>query len=186
MEQYMKNIMQKLAALLFLLLISGCGQESCAAEKEYEFLTPQTVVVKTSGRAPFNHSTVGLNIISEGFWIKENGLLRDANGNIQKKADITAYNFLTFGKPFQPGEKRNLHTVTLHYNPAIPSKIFKLNQLGYGENQKKKFAYMGAWLGSAGALPLKHLAGTKFEIRRSSDGKCVYKNSLKLRRDPDP
>ena len=59
--------------------------------------------------------------------------------DIQKKADITAYNFLTFGKPFQPGEKRNLHTVTLHYNPAIPSEIFKLNQLGYGANQKKKF-----------------------------------------------
>ena len=44
---------------------------------------------------------------------------------------------------------------------------------------------MGAWLGTAGPLPLKHLAGKDFELRRSVDGKCVYKNVLKPRRD-DP
>ena len=178
----MKNIVSKLFALL-LLAFSGCGQESRAVE--YEFLTPQTVAVKSPGRAPFNHSTVGMDIVSEGFQIKENGLLRDKNGNIQRQADITAYTYLTFGKPFQPGEKRNLHTIVLHYDPTVPSKVFKLNQVGYGANQKKKFAYMGAWLGNGGALPLAHLAGKEFELRRSSDGKCVYKNSLKLRRE-DP
>ena len=152
---------------------------------EYEFLTPQTVVLKAPGKAPVNHSTVGKDIVAEGFWAKENGLLRDEKGNITRKADITAYTYLIFGKPFQPGEKRDLKTVVLQYDPAVPSNIFKLNQVGNGVNQKQKYAYMGAWLGSAGALPLKHLAGKEFEIRRSSDSKSVYKNILKLRRD-DP
>ena len=177
--------MRNFFLLTLLFIASGCGQESCAGKIEYEFLTPQTVVIK-SRMAPINHATVGMNIISEGIWDKENGLLRDKNGNILKKADTAGYTYLTYGKPFQPGEKRNL-TVSfiLQYDSAVPSKVFKLNQVGYGANQKKKFAYMGAWLGSAGPLPLKHLVGKEFEIRRSADDKCVYKNSLKLRRE-DP
>ncbi len=152
---------------------------------EYEFLTPQVVVLKTNGAAPVNHSTVGLNIVKEGFWAKENALKRDKSGNILREADITGYTYLVFYEPFKKGEKRNLHTVALQYDPAIPSNIFKLNQVGNGVNQKQKYAYMGAWLGSAGALSLKHLVGKEFEIRRSSDGKSVYKGMLKLRRD-DP
>ena len=76
--------------------------------------------------------------------------------------------------------------VSCQYSPDDPSNIFKLNQLGNGANQKKKFAYMGAWLGSAGTLPLQHLDGKIFELRRSKDGACVYKNNLKFRgKDPE-
>ena len=179
--------MNKILSRLFVLLIfvlTGCGQESCAVE--YEFLTPQVVVIKARGSAPVNHSTVGMNIVNEGFWVKENGLKRDKNGNILRSADVTGYTYLVFGTPFKHGEKRNLSmSIVLQYDSAVPSKIFKLNQVGNGANQKKKYAYMGAWLGSCGALPLKHLAGKEFEIKRSSDGKTVYKGILKMRRD-DP
>ena len=179
----MKNILNKLFCLLIFVL-TGCGQESCAVE--YEFLTPQVVVIKARGRAPVNHATVGMNIVNEGFWVKENGLKRDKNGNILRSADVTGYTYLVFGTPFKHGEKRNLSmSIVLQYDSAVPSKIFKLNQVGNGANQKKKYAYMGAWLGSCGALPLKHLAGKEFEIKRSSDGKTVYKGILKMRRD-DP
>ena len=179
--------MNKILSRLFVLLIfvlTGCGQESCAVE--YEFLTPQVVVIKARGSAPVNHATVGMNIVNEGFWVKENGLKRDKNGNILRSADVTGYTYLVFGTPFKHGEKRNLSmSIVLQYDSAVPSKIFKLNQVGNGANQKKKYAYMGAWLGSCGALPLKHLAGKEFEIKRSSDGKTVYKGILKMRRD-DP
>ena len=180
----MKNILNKLFCLLIFVL-TGCGQESCAVE--YEFLTPQVVVIiKARGRAPVNHATVGMNIVNEGFWVKENGLKRDKNGNILRSADVTGYTYLVFGTPFKHGEKRNLSmSIVLQYDSAVPSKIFKLNQVGNGANQKKKYAYMGAWLGNLGALPLKHLAGKEFEIKRSSDGKTVYKGILKMRRD-DP
>ena len=179
--------MNKILSRLFVLLIfvlTGCGQESCAVE--YEFLTPQVVVIKARGSAPVNHATVGMNIVNEGFWVKENGLKRDKNGNILRSADVTGYTYLVFGTPFKHGEKRNLSmSIVLQYDSAVPSKIFKLNQVGNGANQKKKYAYMGAWLGNLGALPLKHLAGKEFEIKRSSDGKTVYKGILKMRRD-DP
>ena len=158
--------------LLLLLAAAGILQECCAAAG-YEFLTPKAVVLK-SDKAP-----------KGPFQAKENGLLRDEKGNITRKADITFYKYLTFAKPFSPGEKRQIGPFLLHYDPAIPSSVFKVNQVGYAVSQKKKFAYLGAWLGNAGALPLKHLAGKNFELRRSSDGRCVFKNTLQLRRE-DP
>ena len=54
---------------------------------EYEFLTPQVIVIKSSNLP--NLSTVGNDIISSGDWFKENALLRDKKGNILKKADVS-------------------------------------------------------------------------------------------------
>ena len=181
----MKNILQ--ISMVLLLALTGCKQESRAAGVEYEFLTPYVVVLKKSSLPGYipNLSTVGNRIIHQTHWYKENGLLRDKNGNILKKADVDCFTFLVLGEPMKPGEKRNFNICTVQYDPEKPSNIFKLNQVGNGANQKKKYAYIGAWLGKLGALPLKHLAGKEFEIRRSSDHKCVYKNILKLRRS-DP
>ena len=175
----MKYIIQKLFVIL-LLVLTGCSQESAALEAEYEFLTPQVVVLKTSRKPEF--STAEKELISRsGHWSKENALLRDKKGNILRKADVSCYSYLVLKKPLKPGETLKLCGVTIKYDPEKPSSVFKLNQLGNGSNQKKKFAYMGAWLGSAGALPLKHLAGKNFELRNSSNGKCVYQNIIKLR-----
>jgi len=155
-----------------------------ASAIEYEFLTPQVVVLKFSGRGMPNLATVGNNIVKTGLWHKENALLRDKKGNILRKADISGFNYIVFGTPFKAGEKRNIGCCILQYDPERPTHIFKLNQLGNGVRQKKKYAYMGAWLGGgAGALPLKHLAGKEFELRKSSDNKCVFKNTLRLRRN---
>ena len=179
----MKSLLLKLCMIL-LFALTGCRQESAAREIGYEFLTPYVVVLKSSHHMP-NFSTAGNNIVKMARWQKENALLRDKNNNILKTPDIDNYIFLVFGDALKAGEKRNLGCVTVKYDPEVPSNIFKLNQVGNGANQKKKFAYMGAWLGTAGALPLKHLANREFELRKSSDGKCVFKNTLKLRRD-DP
>lgn len=165
--------MRNFILLTLLLALTGCGQESNAFEAEYEFLAPHVVVIKSATKNDAQS------------WAKENGLLRDKKGNILRKPDITNYQYFVLDKPFTAGEKRTIGTIPVQYDPAKPSSIFKLNQVGYGINQKKKFAYMGAWLGQSGALPLKHLAGKEFELRRSSDGKCVYKNTLTLRRN-DP
>ena len=148
---------------LFLLLPFVC------MAAEYEFLTPKVLVIKSEKAAPAPH------------WAKENGLQRDKKGNILRKADITYFEYRTFDRPFAPGEKRTIGPCVVQYNPEKYTSVFKLNQLGSSADQKKKFAYMGAWLGSAGPLPLKHLEGKEFELRRVSDGKCVYKNRIKSR-----
>ena len=155
--------------LLFLPLLC-CGAE-------YEFLTPQVVVIKDFKGA--------INVRNAGYWSKENGLLRDAKNNILKKADISKYVYFTLPNLIKSGEKINFSGFSLQYDAEKPTQIFKLNQLGNGEKQRQKYAYMGAWLGIAGALPLKHLDGKTFEIRRSSDGKTVFANKVKMRRS-DP
>ena len=175
----MKNILH--IGIFLLLVLTGCKQESRAVEIEYEFLTPQVVVVK--GNTPNPAGVISNNY--RAVWAKENALLRDENGKILRKPDVTYYQYFVLDKPFAPGEKRFIGTVAVQYDPEIPSNIFKLNHLGNGVNQKKKFAYMGAWLGRDGAMPLKHLAGKTFEIRRSSDRKMVFAGVLKLRRE-DP
>ena len=49
----MKYIIQKLFVIL-LLVLTGCSQESAALEAEYEFLSPQVVVLKTSRKPEFS------------------------------------------------------------------------------------------------------------------------------------
>lgn len=147
---------------------------------EYEFLTPQTVVIKG-----FQAPMMSAHTVNTGFWRKENALLRGKRGNIQQKADIDDYLYHTFPAPLKPGETIDFNDFHITYDPAKPTPVFKLNQLGNPAGQQKKYAYIGAWCGRAGALPLSHLDHSEFEIRRASDGKTVFKNSLKLRRE-DP
>ena len=148
---------------------------------EYEFLTPQVVVVKNSKQYKYTSH----EIAKQGVWLKENALLRDKAGNIQSRPDTTFYDYIIFTQPLKAGEKVSMAGTVLQYDPTVPSNIFKLNQLGNGVGQKFKYAYMGSWLGNLGPLPLKYLAGQTFELRRSSDNQCIYRNVLKLRRD-DP
>ena len=174
--------MNKILSRLFVLLIfvlTGCEQKGCAAEVEYEFLTPQVLVIKNP--KPYMHTSH--NVVKQGLWQKENALLRDKNGNILRKADVTTFAYFILEKPLKDGETVSIAGTVAKYDSAVPSNIFKLNQVGNGVNQKQKYAYMGAWLGNLGALPLKHLAGKEFEIRRSSDGETVCKGILKMRRE---
>ena len=157
---FMKKSLLYISVLLpVLLLFTGCGQESHAAVAGYEFLTPQVLVLKNPKPYVFTSHPVS----KQGLWQKENALLRDNNGNILRKPDITVYGYYILEKPLKDGEKVSIAGNVVQYDSAVPSNIFKLNQVGNGLKQKKKFAYMGAWLGSLGALPLKYLAGKDFE-----------------------
>ena len=113
----MKNILQ--ISMVLLLALTGCKQESHAAGVEYEFLTPYVVVLKKSSLPGYipNLATVGNHIVHQTHWYKENGLLRDKNGNILKKADVDCFTFLVLGEPMKPGEKRNFNICTVQYDP---------------------------------------------------------------------
>ena len=165
---------------LFLLL--SLPLTLCAA-LEYEFLTPGVLVLKSS--APLPENIPALAASKRGVWQKENALQRDSKGRILRKPDVMTYTYLVLKHPFKDQETRAWGKHTLTYDSAKPSSLFKLNQLGNGVTQKRKYAYLGAWLGSAGPLPLKHLAGKEFELRRTSDSKTVFKNKITARRS-DP
>jgi len=165
------------------LLCIFCNQPSCAAEVEHEFLTPQIVVLKYSGTLTIENSSIPL--AGQGSWVKENGLIRDRDGRITREADITHFLYLQLARPLQNEECLILETsggkLELRYDADVPSNVFKLNQLGYGMNQARKYAYIGAWLGSSGPLSLQHLAGKNFEIRNAASGATVFTGVITLR-----
>ena len=68
---------------------------------EYEFLTPQVLVIKNP--KPYMHTSH--NVVKQGLWQKENALLRDKNGNILRKADVTTFAYFIFEKPLKDGNK---------------------------------------------------------------------------------
>ena len=57
---------------------------------EYEFLTPYALVLKNS--KPCANSEI--RILKSGSWLKENALLRDRNGRISRKPDVTFYQYI--------------------------------------------------------------------------------------------
>ena len=186
----MKKYLWSIPAVLCItgLICFLCCCMSSAAEVEHEFLTPQVVVLKCSKPVTIKNSSV--EIVKQGKWQKENGLVRDKNGNITREAEVTHFLYLQLARPLKDQEVLVLESsggkLELRYSAAEPTNIFKLNQVGNGVNQKRKYAYIGSWQGSAGALPLKSFAGKKFELRNSSSHRTVFTNILKLRgRDPE-
>ena len=179
----MKNVLIKFfIALLF--AITFIQEKSYSNEVNYEFLTPKVLVLKTK-TLPKLSSKENSQISQTGFWYKENALKRDSKGKILKKADITCFFYILFKEPFKVNEKRKISNYLIKYDENKPSNLYKLNQLGNGIKQKKKFAYLGAWLGNIGPLNLHKFNGKEFEIRNSLTHKCVYKNVIKSRsKDP--
>ena len=93
------------------------------------FLDPYTSLYQT------DDDREGRSIASErGFWPSANGQ-KDPLAK-EPQARIMYNVFRTSDSPF-PG-----------YDPAKPSPLFKVNQVGYMPDQPK-FVYMGAWLGPA-------------------------------------
>ena len=156
-----------------------------ATELEHEFLTPQVVVLKCN--KPLSVTASSVEIIQRGEWKKEIALKRDRNGKISRNAELTYYLYLRLARPLKDQEVLLLESscgkLEIQYSAEKPTNLFKLNQTGNGEKQKKKYAYAGAWLGSAGALPLKHLEGKEFEIRRCTDQHTVFTGKLKARQN---
>lgn len=176
--------------LLFVVLqsvLTGCQENGYAADTgiEYEFLTPQLLVVKSCENLQIKHPSIR----RQSYWTKEEGLKRDRSGKIMRRVVLTTFHYCELEKPLSNQTSVTLETsrgkFTCRYSADIPSRLFKLNQVGNGSGQKQKYAYLGAWLGNGGAFSLKHLAGKDFELRNNADGKTVYKNRISLRKkDP--
>ena len=76
----------------FLLLLTALPGLLCALD--YEFLTPQVLVVKGENANPAG--LISTQYGKWGLWKKENALLRDSKGGIQRKADVTFYQYIMY------------------------------------------------------------------------------------------
>ncbi len=141
-----------------------------------------------------SNQNTALRVEKSGFWLNPTGLFR-ADGNpggekITHNAEIAYFVFLQLDRALLPNEELAIalpdgsiakYTHTLD----APSALYKYNQVGYAQNATHKYAYLGAWLGTAGAMPLKQYSGKPFNIHRADDASVVYTGTIRLRNN-DP
>ena len=134
-----------------------------------------------------------LNVVRTGIWLTPEGLARfpDKAGRekISKNADLAHHCFLELDRPLTEGEEITVtmpagEKVEFVYRPDTPTPIFKVNQIGYMPDARK-YAYLGAWLGTAGPLRLHPLAGRPFRLAEAGSGKTVFTGTL-TKRPEDP
>ena len=136
-----------------------------------------------------------LAVNSTGYWLSPIGQSRFMDDKTKKprmtpNADAAHYLFLTLDRPLTDGEKITItlpagETVEWTFRSDAPSPLFKINQVGYLPDARK-YAYVGAWLGTAGPLALHGtLDGKPFQLVNAADRKPVFSGKLKARM-PDP
>ena len=134
--------------------------------------------------------TTPVEAVQVGFWLSPTGLLR-LEGVPTRNAEVAYHLFVRLSRPLKPAETVLLTLpdgtrVSHRHEPGErPSALFKLNQVGYALQARRRYAYLGAWLGTAGPLPLRHLDGRPFELRRASDASVAFTGTLRARME-DP
>ena len=122
------------------------------------------------------------------YWPEANGMKHyvDKDGSrFTVKAGEIIHNAFVKVPPMEKGSKADLGFAgTFVYDPASPSPVFKVNQVGYLPDARK-YAYLGAWLGPAGPLPLRRFAGREFRAVDAKTGEVALRGALAARRE-DP
>lgn len=104
----------------------------------------------------------------------------------QPLKDGRSYTVIALGKDGMPvtGGRTSL-TFTFHERKNI-SPILKVNQVGYLSDASHKFAYVGLWAGSLGALPLDDLLSrVEFEVVNATRNETVLRGKPRLRHRHD-
>ena len=139
-------------------------------------------------------SSAPISVVRTGYWISPIGQSRfpDEHGKLRlsKNADAAHYLFLTLSRPLADGETITIilpagECVKFVRDPEASSPLFKIDQVGYMP-QAPKYAYVGAWLGTAGPMPLHDaLTGKTFHLTDAVTRKTVFRGTLRPRmKDP--
>ena len=121
-----------------------------------------------------------------GYWLSPIGQMRFNDAGKEyflRCADVAHHLFLALSRPLADGEKLAItlpagEKIDFTYRRSAPTPVFKINQVGYMP-EARKFAYIGAWLGTAGALPLfDKFTGKTFRLIDDADGKAVFDGLL--------
>ena len=143
--------------------------------------TPKVCIISDSG--------LPLLVKSSGFWLNPTGLFRERladDATTTRNAEVAYYLFLKLNRSLCSRETLSItlptgEVASYQYLPdSHPSALFKWNQVGYSPAAGRKYAYLGAWLGTAGAMPLEQYAGKPFQLF-DSNGQVVYKGVLRKR-----
>ena len=132
--------------------------------------------------------------VNTGFWMNPVGQSRfpDWTGleRFTPNADTAYWLFLRLDRPLENGEKLKITLPTgeqldYTYRVETPTPLFKINQVGYLP-EARKYAYLGAWLGTAGPMRLhQRLDGKKFQLVNAENGNVELTGIMRKRPD-DP
>ncbi|MFA6929725.1 MAG: hypothetical protein WCT05_05315, partial [Lentisphaeria bacterium] len=134
----------------------------------------------------------GNQITEGGYWLNSTRLSRvpdqlTGKPRITANADVAHYVFLTLAEPLKKGQQYQLEMPTgkrlewQYQGKDTLSYLYKFNQLGFSPSAKRKYAYLGGWLGDAGALDISRHLGKEFKILSSKQQKTVFKGIIKER-----
>ncbi len=135
-------------------------------------------------------------IWNSGYWVNPIGQFgvpnfKTGEEQLTRNAHVAHYAFLRFQSPLKSGTEYRLEnplgeSINFKYNEDENiSGAIKVNQLGYSIEAGRKYAYLGAWLGTLGALDFSRLDQKLFSICEKETGKIVYRGILS-RRIADP
>ena len=159
-----------------------------AADRAIEGRAAREAALRAGPFVVANHA-----VATNGFWKNPNGLMRFYYPNGWEKPARTArllYTvFLGLEEPLAEGEESSIGlpdgtTLAFTNNPAVPSPLFKVNQVGYEVAATNRYVYLGGWLGSLGPWPAP-AAGTTFELVDAASGAVVLTGPL-VKRMEDP
>lgn len=139
-----------------------------------------------------DHGAIAL--LRTGYWLTPIGQAHfpDENGKecFSRSAEVAQHLFLNLDRQLADGEKLTItmpagEKIEFTYRKTAPTPVFKINQVGYMP-EARKFAYLGAWCGTAGALPLfGEFTDKSFRLIDVTNGKTVFTGQLH-RRPTDP
>lgn len=132
-------------------------------------------------------------ILRTGYWMNPIGQSRfpdeDGRERVSRNADTAHYLFIELDRDLVDSETLRItlpagEEIGFVYLADRPSPLFRIDQVGYMPDAPK-YAYIGAWLGTAGALPLEKYAGKKFTLIDENSRRAVFSGILGTRpRDP--
>ena len=140
-----------------------------------------SVVSARTGAVPVRRTGVWLTPVGEARFPDRNG-----RETVSRNADVVFHCFLELERPLGRGEAIAVtmpmgEKAEFVYREEEPSALFKINQVGYMPDARK-YAYLGAWLGTAGPMRLHaRLDGKSFRLADAASGRTVFTGMLKKR-----
>lgn len=111
------------------------------------------------------------------YWPEANGMkhyVAPDGDHFNLTAGEVIHNVFVKVAPMKKGDSVDLGVAgKFTYDPEVPSPVFKVNQVGYAPNVRK-YAYIGAWLGTAGPLPLASFVGKPYAVIDAKSGEKVF------------
>lgn len=132
-----------------------------------------------------------LTIQSAGYWLNPLGQSR-FDGKLTRNADVAHFLFIRLKEPLVDNTPYEIKLGTkekiswIYKKDEQYSSLYKYNQVAYLPSARYKYAYLGTWLGTLGAMPLSQYIDKPFHIVDNKSKKIIFTAKIRPSFAPDP